>query len=155
MLDLGVHLIDLALWLRDYPPMALVSAHRYAKGRKLNGADDAIEDLAFAEFYQQDGTAVRIACSWNANIGRHASIGADIFGSRAGAVWRNVDGSFVDFQMDLLRGTSRESIGSDLDTWGPRALMQWLTRLSCDRSFDPEAAHILATARLIDEVYRS
>ena len=153
LLDLGVHLIDLALWLQDAPSMRVVSSRLFSQGRAA-GLED-VEDLAFVELVQSNGAVVRIACSWHAQIGCDAEISAHIQGSRGGARWRNMNGSFVDFELDLLRGNQQEHLGSSRDDWGPGALCAWTQRLRTDSSFDAEAWDITAAAKLIEQAYQS
>jgi predicted dehydrogenase len=153
LLDLGVHLIDLALWLQDAPSIRVVSTRLFSRGQAAGPQD--IEDLAFLELIQSNGAVVRIACSWHAQIGCDAEISAHIQGSRGGARWRNVNGSFVDFDLDLLRGNQREHLGSSRDDWGPGALRAWIQRLRTDSSFDTEVSSIAAGAKLIEQAYQS
>jgi predicted dehydrogenase len=153
LLDLGVHLIDLALWLQDAPSMRVVSSRLFSQGRVATRQD--VEELAYVELVQSNGAVVRIACSWHAQIGCDAEISAHIQGSRGGARWRNVNGSFVDFELDLLRGNQREHLGSSRDDWGPGALCAWIQRLRADSSFDDEALGIAAGAKLIEQAYQS
>jgi predicted dehydrogenase len=151
LLDLGVHLLDLSSWLQGNPSMQLTSRHLFRQGKTLAAGE--LEDLAFAEFSQHDGALVRIACSWHAHAGRDAIIGMRILGSEGGAEWRNVDGSFYDFELEVFRGTSREKLGGYPDAWGDRALRAWIQQLAQDRSYDSRAAEYLGTAQLIDAVY--
>ena len=74
-------------------------------------------------------------------------------GTRGGAAWRNVNGSFVDFELDLLHGDRRERLGTSFDDWGPGALQAWIARLRQSPSFDPSAVQVLVGARLIDQAY--
>src|SRR5690606_36079371 len=39
VIDLGIHLIDLALWFLDAPPLCTVSSRRFAQGRALADGD--------------------------------------------------------------------------------------------------------------------
>lgn len=151
LLDLGVHLIDLALWLQGSPRMRVMSRRLYAQGRAARHED--VEDLAFVELEQHNGALVRIGCSWNAQIGSDARIGMQIHGTRCGAVWRNIEGSFLDFELWLCRGNARELIGCSLDDWGAGALGAWIERLQRDKTFDASVFETLARARLIDEAY--
>jgi predicted dehydrogenase len=155
LLDLGVHLMDLALWLQRAPALRLVSSQLFAQGKPVRGCDGVVEDMAFAELRQTNGAVVRIACSWNAHAGRDAVIGFELLGSRGGAALRNLDGSFYDFTLDIFHGRSAERIASPPDDWGARALQAWLERLREDRSFDPEALLVSQGARLVDEIYAS
>jgi hypothetical protein len=77
--------------------------------------------------------------------------------ARGGAYWTNIDGSFYDFQLDLIHGTNRERLsGRDAgDDWGPRALQAWVEQLRVSNRFDPQADDIIRSAALIEEVYRA
>lgn len=153
LLDLGVHLIDLALWLQDFPDMQRVGSRLFSKGVAVR-ADAALEDMAFAEFRQANGAIVRLACSWHAQTGRDAVIEVAVHGTRGGGAWRNVNGSFYDFEVEAFHGSAREMLGSYPQEWGGCAITRWAQRLQHDRSFDPAALQIAASARLIEAVYR-
>jgi predicted dehydrogenase len=155
VLDLGVHLLDLALWLNCAPQMELASAQLFERGRRVSGRDAAIEDLAFIELREREGASVRISCSWHSHIGRGAVISMRLLGTAGGAYWRNIDGSFYDFRLDLTRGDSAQCIGAPADDWGCRALLSWANRLQQDRSFDSDILLAARGASLIDEVYRT
>jgi predicted dehydrogenase len=152
LLDLGVHLVDLALWLQDFPAMTLASSSLFCQGKAIGGTE-ALEDFACAQWRQANGGIVRLACSWYAQTGRDAVIDVAVHGSRGGGAWRNVNGSFYDFEVAAFRGASSEMLGSHPDEWGPRALQRWTRRLAQDCRFDPAAFEIAAGARLIEAVY--
>lgn len=156
LMDLGVHLLDLSLWLQGMPPTERVRSRLFGQGAPVQ-TGEAVEDLAFAEFIQANGAIVRLACSWHAHIGQGAIIQVAIAGTRGGAQWTNIDGSFYDFQLDLIHGTNRERLsGRDgSDDWGPRALQCWLEKLRVSHRFDAEAGDIIRSAALIEEVYRA
>jgi predicted dehydrogenase len=151
LLDLGVHLLDLALWLQAFPSMALVMSRQFSNGREVVGHE--IEDQAYAELRQENGAIVRLACSWHAPIGCGAIIEATVLGTEGGALWRNVAGSFYDFELFACRGDRREVLASGPDEWGSRALHAWVQRLAVDRSFDSQALGIARSADLIDAIY--
>jgi predicted dehydrogenase len=153
LLDLGVHLLDLALWLQSAASMRVSSSRLFAQGRALTARAEDIEDMAYAELRQSNGAIVRLACSWHAHTGRDAVIAVEVFGSRGGVAWRNVNGSFYDFTLDVFQGRTRERIGAPPDEWGPRALSAWLARLRVDSGFDEDARLFVSSARLIDEIY--
>jgi predicted dehydrogenase len=155
LLDLGVHLVDLALWLQNSPQMRVVSSRLFAQGQRRQSTSDAIEDLAYVELEQDNGAIVRIASSWHANIGCDAIIRADLHAQRGGASWYNVNHSFVDFNIDVFRGTQRECIGQSRDDWGPGALLHWIEQLRRDPAFDASAWDILSGARLLEEAYNA
>jgi predicted dehydrogenase len=155
VLDLGVHLLDLALWLQDAEQMQLVSAQLFERGRRVQAGDGAIEDLAIVELRRRDEAIVRLACSWNAHIGRGAAIAMRLLGTNGGAYWRNVNGSFYDFELDVTRGDCAQRLGAPPDDWGGKALLSWAGRLQHDSSFDSSVQPIERGATLIEEIYRA
>ncbi len=153
VMDLGVHLVDLALWALDFPHVADVSSSLFAGGERLGGVPDRVEDLAFATLTLADGTAVRLACSWRLQAGREAVISAEFYGTQGGAALRNVGGSFYDFTADRFRGTASEPLSAPPDEWGGRAAADWAMRLAAGERFDPEAGRLADVARVLDRIY--
>jgi predicted dehydrogenase len=153
LLDLGVHLVDLALWLQDFPALEVESARLFARG--VAPAVDAVEDFACATLRQQNGAAVRLACSWNLHAGQGAHIELTLYGTRGAAAWRNVGGSFYDFEISRMHRDQRTPLFRDRGGWAPRALKAWLARLAHDRSFSAEARQLAASAAVIDSIYRA
>ena len=156
VMDLGVHLVDMALWALDWPEVADVDARLFAGGAPLTGADlskGAVEDFAAATMTTADGTAVRLACSWRLNAGVDAEIGASFYGTEGGASLRNVGGSFYDLEARRFRGTASEALGGVDSEWGARAAADWARRLAAGERFDPEAARLVDVSRVLDRVY--
>jgi predicted dehydrogenase len=153
LLDLGIHLVDLAAWLQDFPEFEVEHARLYAGGRPLAPHTAAIEDLALAQLRQQDGACVRLGCSWNLHAGQGARIELVLYGTRGGVRWRNVRGSFYDFELSELRGDRSEVLAGGADDWGPRALQCWSRQLAHSRRFDTAARGYTASARLVEAIY--
>jgi predicted dehydrogenase len=153
VIDLGIHLADLALWMLEPAGVRKVTSHLFAQGQPLRRPIDVVEDFALAELELSDGTAVRLACSWNLPAGCDAVIQGSFFGTKGGATLSNVDGSFYDFRADRLRGTWREQICGPPDAWGGRAIMDWVHRLGQGAGFDPAAERLLDVAAVIDAIY--
>ena len=151
LLDLGVHLLDLALWWQGFPDAELVASTRFVQGRRASRDD--IEDQAYVELRQTSGAIIRLSSSWYANIGCDAVIEARVLGTAGGALWRNVNGSFYDFELQVCRGSQHETLLRGPDEWGPRALAAWVHQLARDPSFDSAALEIGRSAQLIDAVY--
>jgi predicted dehydrogenase len=152
VMDLGVHLVDLALWTLGFPAVeGEVAAQLFAGGAPLAG--DKVEDFATASFTLAGGTAVRLACSWHANAGREAVIEARFYGTGGGAALRNVDGSFYDFVAERYRGTAGETLASGADDWGGRAAATWAQALATAPRFDPAAERLVEVAGVLDRIY--
>ena len=155
LMDLGVHLVDLALWALDWPHVQGVSGALFAKGRPLAEAPDGVEDYAIARFDLADGATIRIACSWHAHAGREAVISARFHGTRGGAALTNVAGSFYDLAAEASTGTTSETLTSPPDEWGGRRAADWALRLAHDNRFDPACETLLASAAVLDRIYAS
>lgn len=108
VMDLGLHLVDVALWTLDFPEVASVSAKLFVEGAPP--APGQVEDYALAKIELANGAALRLACSWKLHAGRDAIISASFFGTEGGAAFKNVGGSFDDFTAERYSGTARETL---------------------------------------------
>lgn len=150
VIDLGIHLVDLALWALDFPEVSSVTSRLFAGGKPLR---DGIEDYAAARLDLSTGTTVQLACSWKLPAGCDAIISAAFYGSKGGAVLRNVNGSFYDFTTQHCVGTRSELIASPPDDWQGRAAVGWARQLARRNAFDPQVQHLVEVARTLDHIY--
>lgn len=138
VIDLGVHLVDLAVWMLDFDPVDVRS--------RLRG--EPVEQLATAQLDH-----VRLACSWNLHAGREAVIEASIYGSEGAVAVSNVDGSFYEFRCARLRGTETELLVEPPDAWPGRAAVDWALRVAAGEGFDPAADASVRVASILDRIY--
>jgi predicted dehydrogenase len=153
MIDLGVHLIDLALLALGGPRVDMVTSRLFCKGRPLSEPRIEVEDYAVAELSTESGAHIRLACSWWLHAGRDAVIEANFHGAKAGASLHNVGGSFFDFRADLFRGTSAHTLAEPPDAWGGRAITAWAEQLARSPRFDPAIESVYAVAQVLDSIY--
>jgi predicted dehydrogenase len=158
MIDLGVHLVDMALLSLNWPEIDSVTSSMHAAGVPLQQALAAspsavVEDYATATLRTVDGRTIRIACSWNLHAGRDAAIEFNFYGTRGGAAMRNLNGSFYDFVAERYQGTGCEIIARPPDAWGGRAAIAWARRLALSKTFDEDAGRYIAVARVMDRIY--
>jgi predicted dehydrogenase len=153
LIDLGVHLVDVAMWMFDFPEVVAARSTLLRRGEPVR--PDVVEDYAVAELELANGTLVRLACSWNLSAGADAVIGAIFHGTEAGAELKNERGSFFDLSADLLRGRERERLTSPPDEWGGRAAVEWLENLAQPGGFEDTTSGLLQTARTLDRLYAS
>ncbi|HYC75873.1 Gfo/Idh/MocA family oxidoreductase [Brevundimonas sp.] len=152
VMDLGVHLVDLALWLLKDATVTEVSSHLFANGRPLADLTLA-EDYAVATLTLDTGAVVRLACSWRLPAGRDAVISATLYGERGGAGMHNLGGSFYDFSAEHFEGTARRVLASPPDAWGGRAAADWARRLAAGAPYDPAVERLIPVARTLDRIY--
>jgi predicted dehydrogenase len=153
VMDLGVHLVDLALWGLNNPGVASVTGKLFTGGAPLKDAATQVEDYAVATVELETGAVVQLACSWRLQAGCDAVISATFYGTQGGVSLRNVNGSFYDFTAERYRGTSRETLTTPPDEWGGRAAADWALRLAAGERFDPAADQLVDVARVLDRIY--
>jgi predicted dehydrogenase len=154
LLDLGIHLVDLAAWLFD-EPVESVSSRLYSQGRALHGLEPVVEDYVTATLTLRSGAVCDLACSWKLPAGTDAVIRAAIYGTRGGARCENVNGSFYDFRAEHMTGTASSVLAEPPDPWMDGAVTAWAARLGTSRAFDPGAAAFVHLADVIDTIYRA
>jgi predicted dehydrogenase len=152
LIDLGVHLVDLALWCLGFPALEEVHARLFAAGQPATEAG-AVEDYVSAQLALAGGTVAQLACSWKLPAGCDAVIEASCYGTAGGASLRNVGGSFYDFVLERFEGTGRQTLASPPDAWGGRAAVDWARRLAAGQRFDPESGRLTEVAAVLDAIY--
>ena len=156
VLDLGSHMLDLALKPLGFPRVKRVQSSLFANGESLGKGVAEVEDYGVAMIETEDGVVINLSCCWNMHIGREADIEIAFYGTHGGAKLRNVDGSFYDFVGERFSGTKTEMLSSPEDAawqWGGSATLEWVKRLSVDRRFDAEAESFIGVAQVIDSIY--
>ena len=151
LIDLGVHLVDLALWLFDFPEVTSARGRPLKQGR-APGTDE-VEDFALGEIELSNGVSVRIASSWNLSAGQDADIRATFYGTHGGAEMRNENGSFFDFVADRFSGRDRQRLAGYPDEWGGRAAAEWVEKLASGARFEGSTSGLLQTAQVLDSLY--
>lgn len=94
LIDLGVHRLDLALWLMGYPKPVWVMGSTYDHiARPLaeaSGKTFDVEDLATALIRFDNGATLALEASWAANIREAELMETRLLGTRAGLLQHNV-----------------------------------------------------------------
>jgi predicted dehydrogenase len=153
VIDLGIHLVDLALWNLGFPKVMDVTSHLFSQGKPIGGDSATVEDYAVATLTLENGATIRLTCSWNLHAGRDAIISGSFYGTRGGGAFKNVDGSFYDFSASRFHKTSQHALTCLTEKWGGRAAVHWAKRLAENGEFDPEINHLKEVARIIDAIY--
>lgn len=156
VMDLGIHLVDLALWCLDFPRIKSVSSCLIAEGKLLDHRDVSVEDYASANLALACGTSVQLTCSWRIPAGCDARIEAAFYGTKAGAAFRNLNGSFYEFSAEMFTpGRTRHWLAQPPDAWEGRAAMRWAERLSRGQRFDDAITESVQVSEALDSIYRN
>jgi predicted dehydrogenase len=156
LIDLGTHLVDLALWCLDFPVVKQVTSHLCARGAPLVQQGGAVEDYAMVQAHLASGAALQMVCSWKAPAGCEARIEVGFFGTKGGAAFRNVNGSFYDFIAEHhLPDRSRRRLASPPDLWEERGIVDWVRRLATDPAYDPAIERVNEVASVLDAAYQA
>jgi predicted dehydrogenase len=153
VIDLGVHLVDLALWALSFPVVTEVRSRLFAQGQPLLNPAGQVEDYATVSIMLASGAHLQLSCSWNLPAGQEAIIGATFYGPNGGVAFKNVNGSFYDFVAERYHGTHTERLVSPPDAWSGRAGVVWAERLAQGAAFDEEAEEFVRVAEVLDKIY--
>jgi predicted dehydrogenase len=171
LIDLGVHVLDMALWVMGNPRAVCVSAATYnelgtrgrgqwqgARFRSTDGGDFEVEDFATALIRFEGGMTLQLDASW-AGYTRHGDeFGVSFMGDAGGAeihvvdyaetgtlkIFGEVDGAPAVIEPRLLARHGHGSIISD-----------FVTAIQSGTPFSPSGEEGLDRVRLIEAIYRS
>lgn len=104
LIDLGVHMIDLTMWLMGNPKPVAVTGCTYSKfgandvsdsvdsnfGEKKEAGTFDVEDLAMGFIRFENGACMQIEFSWASNIEKQQRF-FELRGTKAGACWSSAD----------------------------------------------------------------
>ncbi|MBA3707666.1 MAG: Gfo/Idh/MocA family oxidoreductase [Planctomycetes bacterium] len=120
LIDLGVHRLDLALWLMGHPKSTWVMAgawnHLGSRIGASQGKSYSVEDLAMAMIRFEDGSMLEVEAGWAANIKEGELMETRLLGTEGGLVQKNV-GEGYDFQAEVFQ--ERNGTQLDLSPHGP------------------------------------
>lgn len=104
LIDLGVHRLDLALWLMGYPQPTWVMASAYnpiaTRLASEAGVAYDVEDMAVALIKFANGATVEVEASWATNIREAELMETRLLGTKAGLVQRNLNEGYQ-FEAEL------------------------------------------------------
>jgi len=105
LIDLGVHRLDLALWLMGYPKPKYVLGNTYQAigvplAQKLGKKFD-VEDLAAGVITFENGATLVVEASWACNIKERELMETRLMGTDGGLVQKNI-GEGYDFEAEIF-----------------------------------------------------
>lgn len=160
LIDLGVHRLDLALWLMGYPRPRWVLARTYDRlavplARAQGKAFD-VEDLAAALVTFENGATLELTASWAAHIQERELMETRLLGTRGGLVQRNVGGGY-NFEAAIYT----EQDGKEVDLKpvppesAPNPMVHFVDCILNDRPHTATGEEGLIVMELLDAIYAS
>lgn len=153
VIDLGIHLLDLALWNLGFPAITRVESRLFSHGKPVHGRGNPVEDYAVARLDTANGATINLACSWKLPAGCDAAISGYFYGTKGGAAFQNVSGSFYDFEAHRFQGTRRQVLSTPGEDWGGMAAIDWARQLGRGQKYDPAMERMIDVAAGLDWIY--
>lgn len=160
LIDLGVHRLDLALWLMGYPRAVSVSAGCYSHLAKQladrAGASVDVEDLAVAFIRLDNGAVLLLEASWALNCGQE-EIRTTLFGTKGGAEQRYVhaDEGFEVRMWKEIHGSMAEVTPTLASKGWETAEEHFIDSILEDRESMVTGEHGLEVMKILDAIYQS
>jgi predicted dehydrogenase len=161
LIDLGVHRLDLALWLMNYPHAVFVSASTYGLiGEKLASESKAkfdVEDLAAAFIRLQNGATMILETSWDGYSEKREDMDTQILGTKGGVIQRNIGESY-NFEAKVFTeedGILRDSLILGRKEKTKNAMENFVDCILDDKEPIATGEQGLECMRILDAIYLS
>lgn len=161
LIDLGVHRLDLALWLMNYPQPVWVMGRAVSPiaseiAARTGKAFD-VEDFAAGMISFANGAILEVEASWAANIKERELMETRLLGTKAGLVQRNCDEGYQ-FEAELY--LEREGCQFDMKLHPPvpqvkGAMHHFIEALVTDTPHIATGEEGLTVMKLLDAIYAS
>ena len=160
LIDLGVHRLDLALWLMGYPKPVWVMASTYAKfgpelGRR-NGLPYTVEDLACAMIKFENGATLELDASWASNIKENELQTIRLLGDKGGMYQYNLNEGYT-YDVEYYSEIAGRQFDSKMHTADdmPSAFQLFADAVRDNTPFLVQPEDGVTVMRILDAIYRS
>ena len=158
LIDLGVHRLDLALWLMGYPKVKSVSGCTYnvIAARKA-GPDYNVEDLACGMIRFTNGATLILEASWALNIQEQEYMVTCLYGDKGGLSQKNLDSGY-NFAAELYLEEVGNLYTKKLDracVKAPSAYQEFINSIAEKRKPLVKLDEALEVQKILDGLYAS
>ena len=161
LIDLGVHRLDLALWLMGYPEPEWVLANTWnaltGPVAEREGKAFDVEDFASAMIRFRDGSMLELEASWASNVKENDVMETRLFGTQGGLVHRNKHEGY-EFEAEMYVEQDGSQFDIQLHEPAPKPKTAMWHFVEAIRTGDPHPApgeEALTVQRLLDAIYLS
>lgn len=161
LIDLGVHRLDLALWLMGYPEPDWAVGGVYdtlmKQIVKKTKKHSSVEDMAVGMVHFKNGAMLEIEASWASNRSEAEYMRTRLYGTKGGMVHHNLNGTY-EFTSEIIVEEpggifTKKICQPEIEV--PTAMKYFL---DCILSGKPHMAHGgegLKVMKILDAIYRS
>ncbi len=161
IIDLGVHRLDLALWLMDYPKPAWVMANTYdhiaSDAARKSGKKFDVEDMGVASIKFENGAMLSLEASWAGNTLKNEEMETRLFGSKGGLRHFNT-GEGYQFDAELYIESNGRQYDMKLHPPVPGTTSAMHHLVDCilnNRQHIATAEEGLTVMKILDAIYKS
>jgi predicted dehydrogenase len=161
LFDLGVHRLDLALWLMGYPEPVVVSGatHTGIAGPLAARQKKAytVEDVACGLVRFANGATLIVEASWALNIPEREHMLTQLCGTRGGLVQKNVGGGYqfaAEIYTEEPGGLFTKALDQGLPP-SPSAYQEFISSIVECREPSAGADHGVKVMKILEGIYRS
>jgi predicted dehydrogenase len=171
LIDLGTHVLDMALWLMDnYEPHSVTGSAFYKLGKRANafnpyGSWDpdkfTVEDSAFAMIRMKNGAVIYLESSFAIHMLQEGTGKVTLCGTEAGAdMWNGLTlngelpGALYENRLDL-NGESVPFYNVAKETPADLEARLWIEAILHDREPVVQPTQALVVQQLLDAIYES
>jgi predicted dehydrogenase len=161
LIDLGVHRLDLALWLMGYPKPTWVMGNTYDPiARELassSGKTFDVEDLAAALIRFDNGATLALEASWAANIQEAELMETRLLGSKAGLLQKNLNEGYT-FDAHIFTEKDGAQFNMHLQppaTQARSAMHDYAEAILSERAHSATGEEGLIVMEILDAIYAS
>lgn len=161
LIDLGVHRIDLALWLMGHPAPVAVSGSAYNVIAKRLAAQQkktyTVEDLAAGIVKFDNGATLLVEASWAVNTNLNEHMITELYGDKGGLVQKNKNGTY-EFTAEIYTeegGNLYTKVLDRADVAPPSAYHDFINSIIEGREPIAKASDGIKVQKILDGLYRS
>ncbi len=161
LIDLGVHRLDLALWLMGYPEPEWVSARTYDHISSALAAEEGkefdVEDLAAGMITFKNGATLLFDISWAGHIKERELMETRLLGTKGGMVHRNLNEGY-DFESEVFmdrHGAQYDMVPKGTFSAVEGGMPHFISTIANGAEGDTTAEDGVVIQRLLDAIYLS
>ncbi|PAW77151.1 MAG: dehydrogenase [Verrucomicrobia bacterium Tous-C9LFEB] len=161
LIDLGVHRLDLALWLMGYPKPTWVMGSAYdpiaSELAKKSGKRFDVEDLATGMIKFENGATLILEASWATNQKHNEFMQTILMGTKGGLTQQNINEKY-DFEAELH--VEREGCQFDMKLHPPvpaakGSMYHFIDSILADKPHMASGEEGLVVMEILDAIYES